>query len=145
MKKGIFQGCLLVIAIWAVLGCQRPMVSNRMDPVKIPDREYNVTVHEGYPTYYGVLFDIPDDDREVGVLQTKFTRQVGRDTPQKYLHRFEERIKSYRAFRVSEGDGTPGGYLLLSNRLDYESYEDPEGNRIVIRIVDPALRGCDAP
>ena len=141
MKKSVFRWCLLSITAWALLGCSRSIVSQRIDPEEIPDREYNVTVHKGlYSKYYAVLFDIPHDGTRVFMLHTEFTRTIGRDRPDKYLERFQERIRYYRALKILGKDGALRGYLVISNLLSHKTYRNPDRDSIMIQVLDPALR-----
>ncbi len=140
MNKRIFRWCLLGVTAWAFLGCHRFIVHKRIHPEEIPDGEYHVTVHEGDPLYYAVLFDIPDE-KQVAMSHTYLTAIIGRDRPDEYLDRFKESVRFYRALRISEKDGTVRGYLVKSNLLAHITYKDPKGDRIMIRILDPSLRG----
>jgi hypothetical protein len=87
-----------------------------------------------------VLFDIPDDRKPVIMLHTEFTRNLGRDHPDRYLARFGRTVRFYSALRISEKDGTPRAYLVSSNLLSQQIYPEPGKNRIIVKIVDPALR-----
>ena len=141
MKKSVFRWCLISITAWTLLGCHRFLMPQQIDSEEIPDGEYNVTAYKGlYSKYYAVLFDIPHDEKKVVMIHTEFTEPVGRDRPGEYIERFKKRIKFYRAFRISDRDGTVRGYLLISTLLDQQMHEDSGGAGIIIRILDPALQ-----
>ncbi len=143
MKKADICWPLLAFLFWTFLGCHRAIVSEEISPAEIPSREYDVTVHQSYPNYYAVLFDIPDDEKEIVVIRTAFTRSIGKDRPDRYIEQFQNHIGSYKTSRVSDKNGILRGYILSSNLIDHTVMDDPRRDRLVIRILDPALRGCD--
>jgi hypothetical protein len=144
MKGGLFYGCLIGMLIAAILGCSRYIAPQQIDRGKIPDTEYNITVHKGlYSGSYAVFLDFPYDETSVVMLHTEFTKSIGRDRPDRYLDLFEERGRSYEVLRVLRRGDLAVGYLAISNSLNYRIYEDTGKNRIIIEILDPALRARD--
>jgi len=136
----------LVFAVFALIliGCQHITSPVELEEASIPDQTYNVTVYWSAPLYSAVLFDIPDDGKQVDMFYTYATDRVGTDTPQKYVDEFDASIRWYRILKISELDGTVRGYLMISSKLGYFFYERPEGERIIVDIYDPHLGG-DAP
>ncbi|NIQ39887.1 MAG: hypothetical protein GTN81_15055 [Proteobacteria bacterium] len=133
---------LLVVALTVILvGCQYMTSPVMVKKESVPDQTYDVTVYWSSPVSYAVLFDIPNDGKEVSMFYTYFTERVGMDTPGEYVDRFKTQIRGYRSLQISEPDGTVRGYLMISNLLDYFFYERPEGERIIVSIVDPHLGG----
>jgi hypothetical protein len=104
----------------------------------------HITVHKGlYSGSYAVFLDFPYDETSVVMLHTEFTKSIGRDRPDRYLDLFEERGRSYEVLRVLRRGDLAVGYLAISNSLNYRIYEDTGKNRIIIEILDPALRARD--
>lgn len=132
----LFMGFALVL-----VGCQSYITALRTDTASIPDQAYEVTVHESSPLYYAVLFDIPDDGKQVAMFYTYSTDLIGRDAPGKYIDHFNTSIKGYRTLQINDQDGTVRGYLMISNLLGYLIYERPVGERIIVMIDDPNLGG----
>ncbi len=122
-------------------GCQHIESPVKVEEAPVPDQTYNVTVYWSAPLYQAVLFDIPDDGKQVDLFYTYFVDRVGTDTPQKYVDQFDASIKWYRSVKITELDGTVRGYLMLSNKLGYFFYERPQGERIIVEIYDPHLGG----
>jgi hypothetical protein len=140
-KKSLLLGILAFA--FTLIGCQKYLMPTKIEPVSIPDTTYEVTVHESHPLYYAVLFDIPDDGRDVDIFYTYFTDRVGLDTPENYIDRFNSRIRYYSTVQINDPDGTVRGYLMVSNFLDYSIYERSKGEtkRIIVMIDDPNLAG----
>jgi len=134
-KKALFFA--LTAFVFALLGCQTRFSTVKIDSVTIPDQTYEVTVHESHPLHYAVVFDIPDDGKQVAMFHTYSTKRIGSDGPGKYIDRFNTRVKGFRTFQITDQDGTVRGYLMISNLLGYLIYERPVGERIVVMIEDP--------
>jgi 4-hydroxybenzoate polyprenyltransferase len=132
---------MVVILAAILVGCQYVTTPVMLKKASVPDQIYDVTVYWSNPLYYAVLFDIPNDGKEVSMFYTYLTERVGMDTPGEYVDHFKTRIRGYRTLQISELDGTVRGYLMISNLLDYFFYERPEGERIIVSIVDPHLGG----
>ncbi len=145
MKKNLIWWCLFGTTAWALFGCHASIRSQQVDTEEIPKGIYNVTIHQGYPKHYAVLFDNLHDETRVVMMHTWFTRAVGTDRPDEYLERFRKRIKFYSTFRISGEDGIVRGYLVLSDLLGHIVYKDRTGNKIVVRIIDPHLRARTPP
>lgn len=143
MKRSIFRWCLLSTMVVAIFGCHASTITQQIDPEEIPAGTYNVTIHQGYPKYYAVLFDNPYDDKKVVMMHSWFTRKIGRARPDEYLDRFRKRIKFYSTFEISEEDGAVRGYLVRSNLLGHIVYKDRSGGGIIVQITDPHLRARD--
>jgi len=142
MKKKTLFFALVALA-FAVVGCQPFIIPAKIDTASIPDRTYEVTVHESNPIYYAVLFDIPDDGKEVAMFYTYFTNRIGMDTPGKYIDHLDGLVKGYRTLQINDEDGTVRGYLLLTNVLRYRIYSRRRGEtvRIIVQLDDPNLNG----
>ncbi len=144
MKKELLFA--LAAFIFTLAGCQTLVTTMVIDATSIPDRTYEVTVHETNPSYYAVLFDIPDDGKQVSLFYTYATDRVGRDVPGKYIDRFNTRIKGYRTVEISDReDGTIRGYLVISNLLGKLIHRTAGGERILVKIDDPNLYGPNRP
>lgn len=134
-KKALFFA--LTAFVFALVGCQTRLITVKIDPLAIPDQTYEVTMHETHPLYYAVVFDIPDDGKQVAMFYTYSTKRIGSDGPAKYIDRFKTSVKGYRTFQITDQAGTVRGYLMISNLLGYLIYERPRGERIVVMIEDP--------
>lgn len=134
---------MLVVILWTLIGCRGSTVQQRIDLEGIPRRPYKVTIHQSYSKEYAVLFDDPNDDKELAMMHTWYTKYIGMDQPDAYLERFRERIRFFTTVRISEKDGTVRGYLVMSKLLDYGVYKDTRRDKIMVRIIDPSLRARD--
>lgn len=143
MRKTAICWGLVGSLAWAFFGCHRSIVSGEITPDQIPAREYHVTVHQSYPNYFAVLFDIPDDDTEIVLIRTAFTKSMGTDRPDTYIEQFQNQIRSYKTSMISDKNGILRGYILSSTLIDHTTTDDPRGDRLVVRILDPALRASD--
>jgi len=111
------------------------LIRTSIDPDFIPDQTYNVTVYSRFMTLsYAVLFDIPDDEREVYMVYTPHTERIGRDSHRGYIQEFDRRIKYYRTIRISDPDGTERAYLMYSNILN--AWVVPAKERIMVRVEE---------
>jgi hypothetical protein len=144
-RKKPMNRFLLLVAILMIPsilpGCQTSsLIRTSIDPGTIPDQTYNVTVYSRFMTLsYAVLFDIPDDGREVYMVYTPHTERVGRDSPRGYIQEFDRRIKSYQTIRISDPDGTERAYLMYSNILN--AWVVPAKERIMVRVEDAGYYG----
>ncbi|MBW2058782.1 MAG: hypothetical protein JRH07_11275 [Deltaproteobacteria bacterium] len=136
---------LLAWMALALTGCQKYIAPTRVETGSIPDRIYEVTVHESNPLYYAVLFDIPDDGMEVVMFYTYFTHRIGRDTPEKYINRLNTIVKGYRTLQIRDEAGTVRAYLAATSLVTYSIYErryrKQKTSRIIVQIDDPNLGG----
>ena len=138
MKKLLFLVAMLMV-LWILHGCATSsVIRTSIDPGVIPDQTYNVTVYGRFMTLaYAVLFDIPDDGREVYMVRTPYTESVGPDSPRQYIEEFDRRIKSYQTIRISDLDGTERAYLMYSNILN--AWIAQAGERIMVRVEEAGL------
>jgi hypothetical protein len=139
-RKKPMNRFLLLIAILMIPsilpGCQTSsLIRTTIDPEIIPDQTYNVTVYGRFMTLsYAVLFDIPDDGKEVFMVLTAYTESIGQDSPRQYVEEFDSRIKYYRTIRISDPDGTERAYLMYSNILN--AWVVPAKERIMVRVEE---------
>lgn len=140
-KKALFF--VFVALAFALVGCQKYIIPVKIDPGSIPDQTYEVTVHESNPLYYAVLFDIPDDGKQVAMFYTYFTNRIGMDTPEKYIDHLNGLARGYRTFQINDPDGTVRAYLAMTSFINYAIYERRKGEitRIIVQIDDPNIDG----
>ncbi len=124
-----------------LVGCQHVTNPVTLKEASVPDRPYDVTVYWSAPLYYAVLFDIPDDGKEVAMFYSYAVERVGLDTPKKYVDQFQSTVMWYQTLEISDLDGNVRGYLMISKKLGYFFYERPVGERIIVDIYDPHLGG----
>jgi len=143
MKRLLLLVAILMIS-YVVSGCYTSsLIRTSIDPGVIPDQTYNVTVYGRFMTLaYAVLFDVPDDGRDVYMVRTPYTESVGPDSPGQYIQEFDRRIKSYRTIRISDPDGTERAYLMFSNILN--AWIAQAGERIMVRVEDAGYYGDHA-
>ncbi|MBW2122059.1 MAG: hypothetical protein JRH07_09460 [Deltaproteobacteria bacterium] len=137
MSRSMLPVAIAAVGL-ALGGCSSHLTRTPIDPSAIPDQKYDVTVYRRFmSSSYAVLFDIPDDGREVFMKNLKFTQRVGKDSPSVYVEEFQDRIKYYRTVEIGDKDGPVRGYLILSSTLNY--WLSPAGERIMVGIEpDPA-------
>jgi len=138
MKKVLVLVAMLMV-LWIFHGCYTSsLIRTSIDPGVIPDQTYNVTVYGRFMTLaYAVLFDIPDDGRDVYMVRTPYTELIGPDSPGQYIKEFDRRIKSYQTIRISDPDGTERAYLMYSNILN--AWIAPAEDRIMVRVGEAGL------
>ncbi len=128
---------ILLITSVAVLpifgGCRDDLIRSAINPLTIPDKPYNVMIHEAHwSRYYAVVFDIPDDGVEVVLRETPHTKKLGVDHPRKYIDQFNNLIRPFITLRISDNTGAVRGYLLVSVYLKYWTRSVEE--RIVVTV-----------
>jgi hypothetical protein len=134
-----------VLTLIFAVGCQPSQRLAVTDPDSIPDQIYNIATYRGKkPLSYAVLFDIPDDGMPVVMFHSYRVKQVGADSPGTYIEYFQTRLKGYRTLEVKDRDGRVRGYLMMSNFIYYEIYEQPVGERIVVRLGRQPVPVLDA-
>lgn len=110
----------ILVLLWGCQTYQSRAIQVSIEASTIPDQAYEVTVYKRFlSNSYAILFDIPDDGKEVYMKYTSFTERIGKDSPRRYVGEFEKRIKFYKTIRIGDEDGTVRGYLMISGDLRY--------------------------
>ncbi|NIQ38199.1 MAG: hypothetical protein GTN81_06385 [Proteobacteria bacterium] len=115
-------------------GCRDQLIRETIDAASIPDQSYSVMIYGATSSrYYAVVLDIPDDDVEVTLQETSFTKKAGRGSPREYMKEFDSRMGRYVTLSISDADGRVRGYLLVSYYLKHWTRQ--AGEKIIVTVT----------